>query len=89
MIISILFFLFISQFGGGYLKFMYKTKVNDDTGSAYQSRPIVYFSRPDSTICVVFEDDRDQDNLKEIYFSESTDFGRTWSSNKLISPDLD
>lgn len=86
MIKSILFFIMFSQFGG-YLKFMYKSKVNDDTGSAYQSRPIVYFSRPDSTIYVVFEDDRDKDNLKEIYFSKSNDFGRTWSPNKLISPD--
>ncbi len=37
---------------------------------------------------MVFEDDRDKDNLKEIYFSKSTDFGRTWSKNKLISPNL-
>ena len=86
---KVFIFLFFLQFGGGYLKFMYKTKVNDDTGKAYQSRPVVYFSRVDSSIYVVFEDDRDKDELYEIYFSKSTDFGRTWSQNKLISPDLD
>ncbi|MEO0295153.1 MAG: T9SS type A sorting domain-containing protein [candidate division WOR-3 bacterium] len=80
-------FLFF-QFAGGTLKFLYKSKVNDDIGSAYQSRPFVYYSSIDTTIYVVFEDDRDKDGLKEIYFSKSQDFGRTWSVNKLISPDL-
>jgi len=86
MISSILYLFVFSQWGG-YLKFMYKSKINDDTGNAYQSRPIVYFSRYDSTLYVVFEDDRDKDGLKEIYFSKSTNFGKTWSPNKIISPD--
>ncbi|MEN3044762.1 MAG: T9SS type A sorting domain-containing protein [Candidatus Hydrothermales bacterium] len=85
---EILLLLFFSQYGGS-LRFLYKTKVNDDTGIAYQSRPCVYYSSLDSTLYVVFEDDRDRDNLKEIYFSKSTDLGRNWTYNKLISPDKD
>ncbi|MEN3046343.1 MAG: hypothetical protein ABDH49_05110, partial [Candidatus Hydrothermales bacterium] len=74
---EVLLFLLFVQYGGN-LRFLYKTKINDDVGSAYQSRPCVYYSSVDSTLYVVFEDDRDNDNLKEIYFSKSTDFGRSW-----------
>lgn len=46
----------------------------DGTGSTYHLRYIVYFSKADLSIYLVFENDRD--GLCEIYFSKSTDFGR-------------
>ncbi len=85
---GLLIFIFFTQYSG-YLRFLYKVKINDDSEVAYQSRPCVYYHSSDSTLYVVFEDDRDRDNLKEIYFSYSKNLGRTWLPNKLISSDQD
>jgi hypothetical protein len=78
--------LLVSQFGQGKLLFLYESKINDDTGSAYQSKPAVYYKG--GSIYVVFEDDRDKDGYREIYFALSQDTGKTWSKNKLISKNI-
>lgn len=60
-------------------------KVNDDTGTRYQSSPSLAVDAS-GTFYAVWQDFRNGNY--DIYFARSTDNGATWSSNVKVSDDL-
>lgn len=73
-----------AQRHGVYLNFNDNIEVNDDTSSNWQSMPSIAIDN-NGTVFIAWSDRRDTDN--NIYFTKSTDGGKTFHKNIKINDD--